>query len=75
MSGHAHLAGIQAAAYGEVDIPTMLESKAIRALLELGAFEVLLQLEAGEGLWLAGVLLEVLPVLSLLALPQLQGKL
>ena len=46
-----------------------------QALLELGAFEVLLQLEAGEGLWLAGVLLEVLPVLSLLALPQLQGKL
>ncbi len=51
------------------------KEKAIRALLELGAFEVLLQLEAGEGLWLAGVLLEVLPVLRLLALPQLHGKL
>ena len=45
------------------------------ALLELCAFEVLLQLEAGEGLGLAGVLLEVLPVLGLLALPQLEGKL
>ena len=113
MSAHEFLAGVQAAAYGEIHISTMLESKAIRtkiqetekemkkkkekekeeeknkkrkkgkrekekairALLELGAFEVLLQLEAGEGLWLAGVLLEVLPVLSLLALPQLQGKL
>ena len=44
-------------------------------LLELGAFEVLLQLEAGEGLGLASVLLEVLSVLGLLALTQLQGKL
>lgn len=44
-------------------------------LLELRAFEILLQLEAGEGLGLASVLLEVLSVLGLLALPQLQGKL
>ena len=51
------------------------KEKAIRALLELGASEVLLQLEARECLWLAGVLLEVLPVLRLLALPQLHGKL
>ena len=32
-------------------------------------------METGERLWLPGVLLEVLPVLSLLALPQLHGKL
>ena len=44
------------------------------ALLELGALQILLQLKAGEGLWLASMLLEVLSVLSLLALPQLQGK-
>lgn len=47
----------------------------IWSLLELGALEVLLELEGGEGLGLAGVLLEVLAVLGLLALPQLQGKL
>lgn len=45
------------------------------SLLELGALEVLLELEGGEGLGLAGVLLEVLAILGLLALPQLQGKL
>ena len=45
------------------------------SLLQLGAFQVLLQLKAGEGLGLAGVLLEVLSVLGLLAFPQLQGKL
>lgn len=44
-------------------------------LLELGAFEILLQLEAGEGLGLASVLLKVLSVPGLLALPELQGKL
>ena len=46
-----------------------------RSLLELCAFEVLLQLEAGKGLGLAGVLLEMLSVLGLLALPQLERKL
>lgn len=44
-------------------------------LLELGPLEVLLHLEAGEVGGLASVLLEVLPVFSLLALPQLESKL
>lgn len=44
-------------------------------LLELGALEVLLHLEAGEVSGLASVLLKVLPVFSLLALPQLESKL
>ena len=46
----------------------------VQSLLELGAFEVLLQLEAREGLGLASVLLKVLPILSLLALSQFQCK-
>ena len=51
------------------------QGRAGEGLLELGGLEILLQLEAGEGLGLARVLLKVLPVLRLLALPQLQGKL
>ncbi len=47
----------------------------LTSLLELGALEVLLHLEAREGLRLASVLLEVLPILSLFALSELQGKL
>ena len=51
------------------------EAGSVSTLLELGALEVLLHLETGEVCGLASVLLKVLPVLCLLALPQLEGKL
>ena len=34
MSAHEYLAGVQAAAYGEIHISTMLESKAIRIKIQ-----------------------------------------